>query len=83
MLKIIHHLLTEPDGTTFCPVRMCLAAAGTFYHAGAAWMVFGQHTPLDMNILGAYIQHLSTLAATCAAGVGAKSILKADTPSQP
>jgi hypothetical protein len=82
-MNLLRNLLTEPDGVTFCPVRMCLAAAGTFYHAGAAWMVFGQHTPIDMALLGLYVQHMSTLAATCAASVGAKSILKADAPSQP
>lgn len=83
MLKILRHVLTEPDGVTFCPVRMCLAAAGTFYHAGAGWMVLGQHAPIDMTVLGSYVQHMSTLAGVCAAGVGAKSILKADAPSQP
>lgn len=82
-MSLLRHILTEPDGVTWCPVRLCLFSAGIVYHCAFAWMIFGQHTAVDMPLLGAYIQHLSTLAATCAAGVGAKSILKADAPSQP
>jgi hypothetical protein len=78
--KVILHVATEPDGESFCPVRIGTMFAGLTYHVGAAFMIFHQNMQLDMSILGQYIQHMSTLIGVSAAGIGAKSVLKGDAP---
>lgn len=82
-MKFLTDMLTEGKSPTFCPVRVCLFAAGVVYHLGVAWMVFGQHTALDWAALRSYLQDLLSLAGTTAVSVGVKSSLKADAPSQP
>jgi biotin transporter BioY len=83
MFGFIKRMLTEKDNVTQCPVRMGVVGTGVMYHVGAAWMVMGQHAALDMTLLGQYIHHMSELALASATAIGAKSVMKADAPSEP
>lgn len=69
---------TEHDGETKCPVRLGAIGTAIIYHAGAAWMVFGQHTSLDVAIMGQYVQHMCYLIGTSGLAIGAKSVMKGD-----
>jgi hypothetical protein len=55
--------------------------ATVVYHAGAGYMVFGQHQALGMEVLGAYADHMLKIGGTLAAGIGVKAVLKGDAPS--
>lgn len=74
--------MTEGDNATHCPVRLGAFGTGVVYHAAAAWMVLGQHTHIDMAVLGQYVQHMGLLVAATAGGVGAKALLHADAPRE-
>jgi hypothetical protein len=79
-MNFLRNLITEANNTTVCPFRCVMLGAGTIYHAAAGWMVFGQHAPVGMEMLGQYIQHMSIFGGTLAGGVGAKSLMKGDAP---
>jgi hypothetical protein len=70
--------LCEPDNVTLCPVRAFFVGVGAVYHAAVGFMVFGQHSPIGIEMLGSYINHMTLLGGTTAGGIGAKSILKGD-----
>jgi hypothetical protein len=73
--------LCESDNVTLCPFRLFMGMVATVYHAGAGYMVFGQHQTITMDVLGGYAQHMLTIGGTMAGGIGAKALLKGDAPS--
>jgi len=73
--------ITEPDGVTLCPVRITALAAVGGYHALVAWIVAAQKTPLTMTDCGLYAQHMSILGSSLGVAVGAKALMKGDTPA--
>ncbi len=73
--------ITEPDGVTLCPVRITALAAVAGYHSLVGYIVSIQHTPLTMADCGLYAQHMATLGSALGIAVGAKSVLKGDTPN--
>lgn len=75
--------LCESDNVTLCPFRLFMGMVTTVYHAGAGYMVFGQHQPLGMDVLGAYANHMILIGGTLAGGIGAKSLMKGDAPPAP
>lgn len=78
--KVIHDFFTEPDGISYCPVRISSALCAIIYHtmAGIGCVVSTIH--LDIATLGLYLQHMATLIGVASASVGAKAILKGDAP---
>ena len=59
-------------------MRLGSIGVALVYHVAAMWMVFGQHTTVDMGTLGAYVQHMCYLIGTAGAAIGVKSVLKGD-----
>lgn len=74
------HLFTERDNTTLCPVRCVFGVGVAVYHFGLGWAVCKQNAPVDITLLGAYVQHLSTFVGIAGAAIGVKSALKGDAP---
>lgn len=72
--------ITEPDGVTLCPVRITALAAVAGYHSLVAYLVAIQRTPLTMADCGLYAQHMAILGSALGGAVGAKSLMKGDTP---
>jgi len=77
-MGFLNNLITERDNKTHCPVRVGTFLTAFIYHAGAFWMVLGQHAAVDIHLLGEYIQHMSLLTAVGATGTGMKSMLGSD-----
>lgn len=73
--------LTEPDGTTLCPLRVTALAAVAGYHGLVGYLVGIQHTAITMADCGLYAQHMATLGTTLGVAIGAKSVLKGDAPT--
>jgi|GEM_PF-2657738 len=73
--------ITEPDGVTLCPVRVTALAAVAGYHGLLAYLVGIQHTPLSMADLTSYMRDMSVLGTSLGVGVGAKAVMKADSPT--
>lgn len=73
--------LTEPDGVTFCPLRVTALVAVAGYHALVAYMLAFQHVALTMSDCGLYLTHLTTAGLGFGGAMGAKSIMKADAPT--
>jgi len=74
----LKHILTEPDGSTFCPVRVFGLFAGAIYHAGGVTGIVQGHIVLDMATMGEYLQHMCYLVGTIGAGTGVKSLMNGD-----
>lgn len=72
MPKFISHLLTEPDNSTFCPVRL-VALLGSFQYMGLATAHYVQHGAFDPQ---AFAIGFGALLG----GVGVALGLKKDTP---
>ncbi|MBV8061064.1 MAG: hypothetical protein JO253_06020 [Alphaproteobacteria bacterium] len=78
MFAWIKHVLTEPDGNTFCPLRCGMALTTAVYHGAAAAGLWNGGLHCDIATLGQYAQHMTTLFAAGGVGIGAKSIMKGD-----
>lgn len=73
--------LTEPDGVTFCPLRVTALVAVAGYHAIVAYMAGFQHVTLTMADCGSYLDHLTAAGLGFGGAIGAKSLMKADAPT--
>jgi hypothetical protein len=73
--KFLQHILTEPDNSTFCPVRL-IALAGSFQYLGLAIAQYVQHATFDPQ---GYAVGLGALIG----GVGVALKLKKDTNDAP
>lgn len=72
--NFVKHWLTEPDNTTFCPVR-CAAILGVLHYFGTSTAAYIQHGTFDPQ---AWAIGFGALLA----GVGAALGLKKDTPKE-
>jgi hypothetical protein len=77
--KMFRDMFTEPDGESFCPVRLAAGLANVTYHAAAAAGIYMGQLHLDIATLGQYLQHMSMLIGVGGVSVGAKSVMKGDT----
>jgi uncharacterized integral membrane protein len=81
--KFFKDASTEPDGSTFCPVRILAALAIVIYHIAASIGVATNSIHIDMAALHDYVRQMIEFVGTTAASVGAKSLMRADAPLNP
>lgn len=74
------NIITEPDNVTLCPVKIVMLAAGVIYHGLIGFAVGFQHLVLSFDMMGEYLQHMTILGVAFGAAVGAKSLMKGDSP---
>ena len=75
---MLNDLLTEPDGKTFCPVRVAGLGAAALYHVGAIAGIVQGHITLDIATLANYLNQMSWLIGAVGGSVGAKSLMNGD-----
>ncbi len=73
--KFINDTLTEPDGKTFCFVRVFAFIGGHYAIFAHAWSTFVQHVPFDFQ---AFSIGLGAMLATIGAALG----MKKDSPKE-
>lgn len=73
--KFVMNILTEPDNSTFCPVRI-IALVGCFQYLGLTMAHYLQHAAFDA-------QAFAIGFAAIIGGVGAALGMKKDTPPPP